>query len=157
MREEETSRCPQCGAIMFSDMDTCYDCLYGRDSDAGWDGDVVPLEAYPEDVCGATIEEMPAKWALRMSTASVDVVIPVPDTGLMVGRGTSCDVILHAKSVSRQHVHVEPDAEGMFVRDLGARNPCSIGGRRVKGEAHMREGETLSICGTSFVLERVNS
>ena len=143
MREEETSRCPQCGAIMFADMDRCYDCLHGRDSDAGWDG--------------ATIEEVSARWALRMSTASVDVVIPVPDTGLIVGRGTTCDVILHAKSVSRQHVHVEPDVEGMFVRDLGARNPCSIAGKRVKGEAHMQEGETLSICGTSFVLERVNS
>lgn len=174
MEEVQTKRCPQCGALLFADMDVCYDCLYEfatveeRRSDGGWVAEAVPLEAYPEqletilesgdpDEVGTSFDAGASSvsgWLLRMSTDSVDVAIPVPYGGLIIGRGRTCDVVLHARSISRQHVHVEPDEDGAFVRDLGARNPPKLNGVPLHGEAHMAAGDTLSLCGATFVLAR---
>ena len=163
MDGNDTKLCPRCGALLFQDMDVCYECLHELSGDGGdveggeevWETEEVPLEVYPEqlDASLETQTEMPSSWALHMSTDSVDVDVAVPPHGLVMGRSPACDVVLHARSVSRQHVHVEPDADGLFVRDLGARNAPRINGRPVSGEAHMSPGDELLLCGTTFVLE----
>ena len=176
MEDVQTKRCPHCGALLFADMEVCYDCLYEfttleeRRTDDEWVAEEVPLEAYPEQletilesgdqdelVTSFDVSASAASgWLLRMSTDSVDAVIPVPEGGLIIGRGQACDVVLHARSISRQHVHVEPDEDGAFVRDLGARNPPKLNGVPLHGEAHMVDGDTLSLCGATFVLARTD-
>ena len=100
MDAEEVRVCPRCGAQVFADMNQCFECLCMFDEEEGWGTEEVPLEAYPEQFeDGETEVVAPEGWVLHMSTASVDAVMPVPQTGLMVGRGESCDVVLHAKSV----------------------------------------------------------
>ncbi len=180
MEGTETKACPRCGALLFADMDICYECLYEYERDGGadeadnvgdeassapsaesvrehaderWVEEEVPLEAYPEQVDAGLETQLPSGWVLRMSTDLVDASVVVPDRGLIIGRGQTCDVVLHARSVSRQHVRIEPDGEGICVYDLGARNPPLLNGKRLEGEKRMSAGDSLSVCGATFVLD----
>lgn len=155
MGQEETKTCPKCGSVLFADMDMCFDCLYAfQAEDASWTDEDVPLEAYPEQVIDETCAESAHTWWLQLSNDLIDLVIPVPTTGMLIGRGQACDIVLHARSVSRRHVRLEPVAEGLIVHDMGARNAVVINGQKLTGEGCMREGDTLGVCGTSFVLAR---
>lgn len=160
MTVQETKACPKCGAVLFADMEVCYECLHGsdahpageedgRDEDGRDEADTATVFG-PDDACAT--EAVAAGWKLRMHTASVDMDVPIPAGGLIIGRSPTCDVVLHAKSISRQHVHIERTEQGVCVCDLGARNAPHLNGRPIKGEAHMGEGDILSLCGSTFEL-----
>lgn len=144
----ETKTCPQCGALMFADMDMCYECLYGNCEE----GEQVPEEAY-EDVA-AYDEAAEASWCLHMSTSVVDVTMGVPKSGLIIGRGSSSDVVLHAQAVSRSHVSIEDRGSFLVARDLGATNTARVNGVVIKEEATLRKGDVLDVCGTTFRVSR---
>ena len=78
--------------------------------------------------------------------------VPLPKQGLLVGRGADCDVVLRGRSVSRKHVLIVPDGEGILVRNQDATNPALLGEQKVMGEAAMHLGEELNVCGTTLKL-----
>lgn len=138
----ETKECPRCGRTVFADMDVCYECLFKfTESD-----EQVPIEVYAAGD--------PNTWSmfLRVSTSSVSLTIPVPQEGLILGRGSGCDVVLHAPAVSRRHVQVLPFEDGLLVKNLGARNPATVGEQEVRNSARMLKGDVLSVCGSTFTL-----
>lgn len=144
--------CPRCGQELFADMDTCFECLFEFSShDDKVPDDVYDLSASSDDATIAPVVE-PAYGAvgLRVCTASVDVVVPVGRKGLAIGRGSSCDVVLHNPAVSRNHAHVEPLGDGVLLRDLGSRNPAVVDGEKVKKSVHLSVGETFHICDSTF-------
>ena len=155
-----TKVCPRCGAGMFGDMNVCYDCLYrfGDDEEEAvphmpcdWDDGPVPEEAYE----GLAIEEAESSVAplhLHVSTAALDVSVPLPPQGLLVGRGSSCDIRLHANAVSRRHVRIEPEGEGAIVTDQGATNLAKLHDKTISGSAHMSIGDELKVCGATMRL-----
>ncbi len=137
-----TKKCPRCGQELFEDMDVCYECLF----EFSGDEEVVPAEAYaPTPSYGDAIR-------LHLATASVDTTIVVPEEGLVVGRGSACDVVLHTPAVSRRHVRIRPGEGCAIVQDLGARNPASIDGAQVREEATLSYGQKLLVCGSAFTL-----
>lgn len=163
----DTKVCPRCGRRLFADMDTCYDCLFVfREAQEGVPEDdeeaclteVVPPEAYPEeaDATWCPPEEGQAeRFCIHLATDVVDVRLPLTECGLLVGRGSACDVVLHAVSVSRRHVRIEPAPGGAVVRDQGSKNRAVLRGQRVEGSARLLPGDTLTVCGSSLTLERV--
>lgn len=69
------------------------------------------------------------------------VVLAGPDKGdgyilsgaaIVVGSGRDCDISLSDKTVSRQHLAVEPKSNGVHVRDLGSKNGSFVHGARFK-------------------------
>lgn len=130
----ETKTCPRCGQELFSDMDVCFECLY---------------EFRQVEECGRS--EAPAR--LRVTTCAVDFTIPVPEEGLSIGRGSACDVMLHAPAVSRSHVLVVPHDGALAVMNQGARNPPTISGKEVSESARMSPGDVLDVCGSMFCYE----
>ncbi len=83
-------------------------------------------------------------------TPSLDVRLPIPEEGLVVGRDPTSDVVLHSRAVSRSHVRILPakvGEQGMRVLDLGATNPALFSGREVRGEVLVPLGWTVSVCG----------
>ncbi len=63
---------------------------------------------------------------------------------VVVGRHPQCDTRLDSIRVSRRHCCLNPDPEGIAVRDLGSTNGIRINGRRVEvGRLH--PGDELSI------------
>ena len=137
--------CPCCGQQLFDDMPVCYECLYEFSNQE----EVVPIQAYEgyEGVGANNDVDWPR---LRVCTAAVDFVVPIPVDGLVIGRGSACDIVLHTPSVSRRHVRLEPHDGGVLVTNLGARNPPSVGGNKLLETALMTGEDILSVCGSSF-------
>lgn len=168
-----TRVCPRCGETLFADMGVCYGCLYdftreeGPVSDApqlpdpassrdgGWDLGLPPAEyEWNEDdtfdMTGCTklpggVRGVTMLW---IRTSSLDVCVPVPATGLIVGRDPSSDVVLHSRAVSRGHLRIVPRPGGVVVENLGATNPAVFQGRDVDDAVEVKVGETVSLCGS---------
>lgn len=140
-----TKICPRCGQQLFDDMPVCYECLF----EFSMQEDVVPIQVY-EDNNKAESTSGPASTRLRVRTASVDLSVPIPNDGLIIGRGSACDIVLHTPAVSRRHVRVEPREGGVLVTNLGARNPASIDGEPVLEAVLMSDDDELFVCGSTF-------
>lgn len=174
-RRTETKVCPRCGEELFSDMDICYGCLYDfshppnsvvgaampalderREPDGG---DVAKrVERQGGDDLDSTLPlDMSSRAAGRkgvgglwVRSSDMETKVDVPPGGLVVGRAPDCDVILHSIAVSRRHVSFAPGEDCLEVRNLGAKNPATIGGREIAETYAMRRGQTVSVCGTLF-------
>lgn len=142
----DTKRCPQCNAEMFADMDVCFECMHdvneGPTSTAFEDAEALPTGQDPND------EQ--CDWCLRIRSSAVDVTMPVPQHGLIIGRGSSCDVVLHAQPVSRAHVRIERSGTGLVARDLGATNRATVRGADVGDQTPLKPGDVLRVCDTDF-------
>ncbi len=79
-------------------------------------------------------------------------VVSGPDAGktldltetVVVGSGIEADLQLSDGTVSRLHVQLEPQADGVRVKDLGSTNGTLMGGARI-GEALVEHHGTLSM------------
>ncbi|MDO4797305.1 MAG: FHA domain-containing protein [Coriobacteriales bacterium] len=155
-----TKVCPRCGAGLFADMDVCYECLneFAPERDGvsqsldAREGELVPAEAY-EDLAQERTDGCDAALYVHVSTKELDMSAPLPARGLLVGRGSACDIMLHAEQVSRRHVRIEPEEGGALARDLDATNPARLGGRPIAGSMHLAVGDELEVCGATIRLE----
>ena len=86
-------------------------------------------------------------------SAEMQLRIPLPAGGLSIGRGEGNDVILCARSVSRQHLRMLPLVDAVLVEDLGATNPATINEVALEGTAQLAPGQTVVVCGTEFEVE----
>lgn len=104
----------------------------------------------PRDA-GVETSPPPSEILCWVRTPSADVRLPIPEKGLVLGRDSTSDVVLHSRAVSRSHVRILPAGggeKGMRVVDLGATNPATFSGREVRGEVLVPLGWTVSVCGT---------
>lgn len=175
-----TKRCPRCGQELFADMEVCYGCLYDFTRERGsggmpqdyvgsgqtlvsevpWDLGLPPAELHPEDdaatalVAAAPAAGGPGALCVRIQSESVEVTVPLPADGLLIGRGSVCDVILHSRAVSRHHVRLVPRGAGAVVQDCGSTNRATLRGHEVADSEPMDVGDVLGVCGTLFSLQR---
>jgi len=98
------------------------------------------------------IPNQPAPRSLLLCTSDVDVLVPLPNDGLIVGRSPSCDVVLHALEVSRMHMRIIPQGRGALVEDLGSKNPIMSRDGKVVGSASIEVGESVFVGGAKFTL-----
>jgi pSer/pThr/pTyr-binding forkhead associated (FHA) protein len=63
----------------------------------------------------------------------------------LIGRSSSCNVVLDAPLVSRRHAVVDVDANRAAIADLGSRNGVFVNGVRVRGTRVLRDGDTISL------------
>ena len=119
----------------------------------------VPTEAYERgwvavegDRVAMDAGEVPPQLWVRVCSGDMEACVPMGEDGLLVGRGPSCDVVLHMRSVSRRHVRIVPDGEGVLVQNQGATNQAKLAGKKVGGKARMEVGDELDVCGATFTL-----
>lgn len=147
-----TRVCPRCGSELYADMDVCYGCLYdfGREAERA-ERPLPPLAAGPDEtmplLAAGPAEDLTEDVGMLVRTASVDAWVAVPEEGLVVGRASGCDVVLHSLAVSRAHLRVTPTSDGMDVRDLGATNPARYRGREVRDCVVVPYGDSVDVCG----------
>lgn len=164
-----TKTCPQCGQVLFEDMDICYGCLYdfsrSRKVPSGLP-EVMVDDAEPLPQGASLVGQVGAvdRWrdgatalgeqglALFVQTGDVDVVVPLPRQGLLVGRMPTNDVVLHSRAVSALHARISYEGDGALVEDCGATNPIVLKGREVVGSRHLSAGDTINVCGTLMTL-----
>ncbi len=65
----------------------------------------------------------------------------------VIGRVSTCDVVLQDHLVSRQHAEILRESFGYVVRDIGSSNGTFVNGQRLStGEARpLRDGDTLRL------------
>ena len=89
---------------------------------------------------------------LLVQTGDVDMLVPLKREGVTVGRLSTNDVVLHARSVSREHVRFLPVGGGAVVEDLGATNPATVRGAKVLGQRELAVGDVVEVCGARIVV-----
>src|SRR5690606_21082214 len=75
----------------------------------------------------------------RIGTRSI-----LGETAVDVGRGSACQLILDADSVSRRHARIEWNGREHRLVDLGSTNGTFVNGSRVK-DAILRDGDRIGI------------
>ena len=70
----------------------------------------------------------------------------ISPTGAVIGRSSSCDVVLANPDVSRQHAQIAfDDVEGWIVEDLGSTNGVIVNGGRVAGSLRLSNGDQIKL------------
>ena len=124
-------------------------------AESGWEDDTLDLSGVGNKAIATAASSPDTQPSSRevlcwVRTPSMEVRLPIPNEGLVIGRDQTCDVVLRSRAVSRSHVRILPaqdGEEGMRVIDLGATNPAIFSGREVRGEVLVPLGWTVSICG----------
>lgn len=73
----------------------------------------------------------------------------LPEDSLTIGRSRSNSIVLDDMLVSRRHVVISADDEGLLLRDLGSRNGTFVNGRRVE-QTLLHEGDRIGIGASTF-------
>ena len=89
-------------------------------------------------------------YLLHMESDAVEANVFVPEAGLVVGRDGACDVVLHDKTVSAQHVSVTPLRAGLLVEDQGATNFALYKGFPIQEGVIVAVGESFVVGRTLF-------
>ena len=64
----------------------------------------------------------------------------------MVGRSSSCDVVLNDADVSRQHARISfEEGSGWVIEDLGSTNGVVVNGGRVDGRLRLSIGDQITL------------
>ena len=69
---------------------------------------------------------------------------------LVMGRESSCDVVIADRQVSRFHARITPTAAGVILEDLGSKNGTHHNGTELSAPVMLQDGDALQI---SYVQE----
>ncbi len=79
--------------------------------------------------------------------------IPLSDTGLFViGRASSCELVLDDAQVSRRHAALDPRADGPWILDLESRNGVFVNGEKIVRERRLVPLDRVTIGAHELVL-----
>lgn len=73
----------------------------------------------------------------------------IPASGLVMGRGSDCHVVLAGRDVSRRHAVIVPDGEGFLLSDESM-NGVFVNGERASRSQRLHEGDVLRIGDETF-------
>lgn len=82
------------------------------------------------------------------------VIVPPPATpegdGLLIGRGSRCNLVLDDPTVSRRHAELQREDQGWLLTDLGSTNGTWVNGWRVD-RAFVHDGDRIFLGGLAAV------
>jgi len=64
---------------------------------------------------------------------------------LLVGRETTCEIVVPDRMVSRFHARITPTGEGIMLEDLDSKNGTHRNGNPVVGQVILQDGDTVQI------------
>jgi hypothetical protein len=73
----------------------------------------------------------------------------------VIGRGLDCRVRFNDATVSRQHIRVLVDREGVVVEDLESRNGTRVNGERIAGRRELADADVIQIGNRSLHVKLV--
>ena len=79
--------------------------------------------------------------------------IEVPPAGAVMGRSSSCEIVLEDPNASRRHAAIRPTSDGWLVEDLGSTNGVTLNGRQVNGTRGLRPGDRIELGQTELIFD----
>ena len=70
---------------------------------------------------------------------------------VVIGRSSSCDIVLQGSGVSRQHARVQQVGDDFGLEDLGSLNGTYVNGARVTSFLRLGEGDVIEIGGFALI------
>lgn len=70
---------------------------------------------------------------------------------ILIGRESSCDVVLPDPGVSRRHAAIRRDQSGWILEDLNSANGLLVNGQQVEGHTSLREKDVITIISTNLI------
>lgn len=64
---------------------------------------------------------------------------------LVLGRDSSCDVIIPDRQVSRFHARLTPTPEGMILEDMGSKNGTHLNGDPLSAPVVLQDGDMIQV------------
>jgi hypothetical protein len=95
----------------------------------------------------------PPKFRVVARSHDMQVKVPLPGQGLMVGRDDSNDIVLFSRTVSRTHLRLVPRDDHVLAQDCGATNPAQAHGKPIEGTVRLVDGEEVEVCGALLRIE----
>lgn len=80
------------------------------------------------------------------------VELPAAPSRVVIGRAEDCELSLDDTDVSREHLEVIRDGQGVLVRDLDSKNGLILCGR-TQTEGRLMDGDELEVGGCSLLFE----
>lgn len=79
-------------------------------------------------------------------------VITLHDNEISIGRNKTCDVVLGFDTISRLHAVIAFRNKGFMIFDTNSKSGVSVNGERIKGKAHIYNGDVISLGGLEYTL-----
>jgi DNA-binding winged helix-turn-helix (wHTH) protein len=67
------------------------------------------------------------------------------DRATVIGRESTCEIIVPNRQVSRYHARVTPAADGITLEDLGSKNGTHHNGESISGTVALKDGDMVQI------------
>ncbi len=64
---------------------------------------------------------------------------------MLVGRETTCEIVVADRMVSRFHARITPTVKGMLLEDLDSKNGTHCNGNPVEGQVLLQDGDMVQI------------
>ena len=64
---------------------------------------------------------------------------------LLIGRETSCDIVITDRQVSRHHARISVTPKGIFLEDLKSKNGTHRNGKRLNDSVTLQDGDVIQI------------
>ncbi|MBR7743874.1 FHA domain-containing protein [Phycicoccus sp. BSK3Z-2] len=118
------------------------------------DGASVVVGARPEDGAPNAAGGRPGTVLEVVCRSGPDAgrSLPLGPDGVEVGRSPRSGLRLDDPSLSRRHVRLVVDADGVTAQDLGATNGVLVDGRRITGSSRVDTSAVVSIGASTLVL-----
>lgn len=89
------------------------------------------------------MSQQPVLYVREGELAGQSLTIETDD--YMIGRGSTCDLTLPERQVSRYHAQILQQDSGYILKDLGSRNGTHVNGEQVQGTIELRDGDEIQI------------
>jgi hypothetical protein len=86
-------------------------------------------------------------WFLILQEPTGEVNRIEIDAELRLGRNPDCELLLSDPQASRLHARLRPTPDGVLLTDEGSTNGTRVNGKRIRGSALLRDGDTIAIGG----------
>ena len=70
----------------------------------------------------------------------------------LIGRHSECHICVNADGISRKHVQIDAEPNGLTVRDLGSSNGTYVNGKKIE-ESELKVGDELKIDNIRFLVQ----
>jgi diguanylate cyclase (GGDEF)-like protein len=79
------------------------------------------------------------------------IYVVTTDT-LVVGRASTCDLLIDDSSLSRQHCRIRKTNGVYFVEDLESRNGTQVNGMRIKAPVLLQDGALIQLAASTIIM-----